>query len=107
MDEQNRGAAVPGDRTHRTKIAVLIGTLEVGGAELDIVRNFPRLNRDEFEVVVVCFDERGSAGARARAAGDPGDGGGVPAGSPPVEPHRVCCVARPTPSASSAGSAAR
>lgn len=43
----------------RVKIAVLIGTLEVGGAELDIVRNFPRLNRDEFEVVVVAFSEAG------------------------------------------------
>lgn len=44
----------------RAKIAVLIGTLEVGGAELDIARNFPRLNRDEFEVVVVTFGPAGS-----------------------------------------------
>ena len=40
-------------------MAVLIGTLEVGGAELDIVRNFPRLNRDEFDVVVVVFGPAG------------------------------------------------
>lgn len=44
----------------RTKVAVLIGTLEVGGAELDIARNFPRLDRDEFDVVVVTFGEAGS-----------------------------------------------
>jgi len=44
----------------RIKVAVVIGTLEVGGAELDIVRNFPRLNRDEFEVVVVCFGAPGA-----------------------------------------------
>jgi glycosyltransferase involved in cell wall biosynthesis len=44
----------------RTKIAVLVGALEVGGAELDIVRNFPRLNRDEFEVVVVTFGAPGA-----------------------------------------------
>ena len=44
----------------RTKIAVVIGTLEAGGAEFDIVRNFPRLNRDEFEVVVVCFQSPGA-----------------------------------------------
>lgn len=43
----------------RTKIAVVIGTLDVGGAELDIVGNFPRLSRDEFEVVVVCFQNPG------------------------------------------------
>ena len=47
----------------RTKIAVVIGTLEVGGAELDIVRNFPRLSRDEFEVVVVCFQKPGPLSA--------------------------------------------
>jgi glycosyltransferase involved in cell wall biosynthesis len=44
----------------RTKVAVLVGALEVGGAELDIVRNVPRLDRDEFEVVVVSFGEPGT-----------------------------------------------
>ncbi len=48
-----------GGGARRTKVAVVIGTLEVGGAELDIVRNFPRLNRDEFDVVVVCFASPG------------------------------------------------
>ena len=54
--EASPGASAP---ARRTKVAVLIGTLEVGGAELDIVRNFPRLNRDEFEVVVVTFGPAG------------------------------------------------
>lgn len=48
------------DMKRRTKIAVLIGTLEVGGAERDIVRNFPLLSRDEFEVVVVLFGHPGA-----------------------------------------------
>jgi len=45
--------------SRRIKVGVVIGTLEVGGAELDIVRNFPRLNRGEFEVVVICFGAPG------------------------------------------------
>jgi len=44
----------------RTKVAVLIGTLEVGGAELDIARNFPRLNREDFEVVVLAYEKAGA-----------------------------------------------
>ena len=50
-------------RRPRTKVAVLVGALEVGGAELDIVRNFPLLSRDEFEVVVVCFQSPGALAA--------------------------------------------
>lgn len=46
----------------RAKVAVLVGTLEVGGAERDIVRNFPKLNRDEFEVVVLEFNHAGPLG---------------------------------------------
>ncbi|NTU71308.1 MAG: glycosyltransferase [Coriobacteriia bacterium] len=46
----------------RTKVAVLVGALEVGGAELDIARNFPRLNRNEFDVVVVSFGTAGALG---------------------------------------------
>ena len=44
---------------HCTKVAVIIGTLAVGGAELDIARNFPRLNREEFEVVVLAYEGAG------------------------------------------------
>jgi glycosyltransferase involved in cell wall biosynthesis len=53
----------------RTKVAVIIGVLEVGGAELDIVRNFPRLDRDEFEVVIVEFDYAGPLGRELQRQG--------------------------------------
>jgi glycosyltransferase involved in cell wall biosynthesis len=47
----------------------LVGALEVGGAELDIVRNFPRLNRDEFDVVVVSFGDKGTLGPELERLG--------------------------------------
>jgi glycosyltransferase involved in cell wall biosynthesis len=55
----------------RVKVAVLIGTLEVGGAELDIVRNFPRLNRDEFDVVVLTFGAPGALAPELERQGIP------------------------------------
>jgi len=55
--------------TRRTKVVVLVGALEVGGAELDIVRNFPRLNRDEFDVVVVSFGDKGTLGPELERRG--------------------------------------
>lgn len=57
-DEESRSGGLPG----RTKILVLIGALEVGGSERDIVRNFPLLDRDEFEVVVAEFNHAGPLG---------------------------------------------
>ncbi len=48
---------------------MLVGALEVGGAELDIVRNFPRLNRDEFDVVVVSFGDKGTLGPELERLG--------------------------------------
>ena len=48
---------------------MLVGALEVGGAELDIVRNFPRLNRDEFDVVVVSFGTKGTLGPELERQG--------------------------------------
>jgi len=60
------------DTEHRrVKVAVLIGTLEVGGAELDIVRNFPRLNRDDFEVVCVTFGPPGTLAPELERQGIP------------------------------------
>lgn len=50
------------NRRARIKILVLIGALEVGGSERDIVRNFPLLNREEFEVVVAEFNHAGPLG---------------------------------------------
>ena len=50
---------------------MLVGALEVGGAELDIVRNFPRLNRDEFDVVVVSFSTKGALGPELERLGIP------------------------------------
>ena len=56
---------------HRVKVTVLVGALDVGGAELDIVRNFPRLSREEFDVVVVSFGTRGPLGPELERQGIP------------------------------------
>jgi glycosyltransferase involved in cell wall biosynthesis len=60
-----------GPTKHRVKVTVLVGALDVGGAELDILRNFPRLNREEFEVVVVSFGTRGPLGPEIERQGVP------------------------------------
>jgi glycosyltransferase involved in cell wall biosynthesis len=41
------------------KVLVLIPTLEIGGAEMDLVRNLPRLDPDRFKIVVCAFLARG------------------------------------------------
>lgn len=52
---------VSNDGEHRpTKVLVLIPTLEVGGAEMDLVRNLPRIDRSRFQIVVCAFLARGT-----------------------------------------------
>lgn len=53
----------------RTKVAVLIGALEVGGAERDVARIFPRLDPDQFELVVLEFNHEGPLAAGLRSQG--------------------------------------
>ena len=53
-----------GDRTGaRPRILVVIGELAVGGVEIDIVRNVPRINRAAFDVRVYEFSHPGALGA--------------------------------------------
>lgn len=53
----------------RTKVLVVIPTLNVGGAEVDLLRNLPRLDRSEFEIVVFTFLSRGALASRLAATG--------------------------------------
>ena len=49
---------------------VIIQTLDVGGAEMDILRNFPHIHRSEgYEVVLCVFGKRGVFYERAERAG--------------------------------------
>jgi glycosyltransferase involved in cell wall biosynthesis len=50
---------------------VVIGTLEVGGAEMDLVRNLPAINREKFEILVYTFTARGALAPAMEAAGIP------------------------------------
>lgn len=75
-----------------TKVVVVIPGLEVGGAEQDILRNFPRVDRTAFSVVVVSFSGRGALGPELERLGirvvarleQEAEGGAT--GSPPGRP---------------------
>ncbi len=52
------------------KVMVVIGSLDVGGAEMDIVRNFPALQASpDVEVVLALYTHKGTLYPRAAAAG--------------------------------------
>lgn len=53
------------------RIAVVVGSLAIGGAEMDIVRNLPLIDRRRFDVRVYVFDEPGALASRLAAAGVP------------------------------------
>jgi glycosyltransferase involved in cell wall biosynthesis len=53
----------------RIKVLVIIPSLCVGGAETDLVRNLPLVDRSRFEIVVCTFVERGLLAARLIEAG--------------------------------------
>jgi O-antigen biosynthesis protein len=53
----------------RTRLLVVIPTLNVGGAEVDLLRNLPSLGGSEFEIVVFTFLSRGALAAQLAAAG--------------------------------------
>lgn len=54
--------------TERKKILVLIGSLDIGGAEMDIVRNYPLLNKTH-EIVVVLYSHPGPLARKIEEAG--------------------------------------
>jgi glycosyltransferase involved in cell wall biosynthesis len=53
----------------RTKLLVVIPTLDVGGAEVDLLRNLPCLDCSELEIVVFTFLSRGALASRLAATG--------------------------------------
>ncbi|MEQ1616413.1 MAG: glycosyltransferase [Hyphomicrobiaceae bacterium] len=48
----------------RIRVLVVVGSLDVGGVEMDILRNFPRLDREWFDVRVYAFMEPGELAPR-------------------------------------------
>ena len=40
------------DRRSRIKVLVVLETLNVGGAEMDVIRNIPYLDRGQFDIQV-------------------------------------------------------
>lgn len=48
-----------GRSSGRIKVLVLIPSLEIGGAEMDLARNLPRIDRTRFTVVVCTLESRG------------------------------------------------
>jgi glycosyltransferase involved in cell wall biosynthesis len=53
----------------RTKLLVVIPTLDVGGAEVDLLRNLPCLGGSELEIVVFTFLARGAMAGQLAATG--------------------------------------
>jgi hypothetical protein len=53
----------------KRRIVVVVGSLDVGGVEMDIVRNFPRLDRDRFDVRVYAFVAPGELAPRLEREG--------------------------------------
>ena len=53
----------------RIKVLVLIPSLEIGGAEMDLVRILPRLDRDRFQIVVCVLQAQGVLAKRLLDAG--------------------------------------
>ena len=49
-------------RDQRSRILILIPTLAVGGAEMDLVRTLPKIDRSRFEATVCTFLDRGTLG---------------------------------------------
>ena len=52
-----------------TKVLILIPTLDIGGAEMDLARNLPRIDRSRFKVVVWAFAWRGEMASDLLDAG--------------------------------------
>lgn len=53
----------------RLRVLVVVGSLDVGGVEMDILRNFPRLDRTRFDVRVYAFMAPGELAPQLADAG--------------------------------------
>lgn len=53
----------------RKKVLVIIPTLNVGGAEMDLLRNLPQIDRDLYEIIVFTFLSRGTLANHLAATG--------------------------------------
>jgi glycosyltransferase involved in cell wall biosynthesis/GT2 family glycosyltransferase len=62
-------SAVTMSHRPRTKVLVIVPTLGTGGAEMDLLRNLPRLNRGRFEIIVFVFLTRGDLAAKVADTG--------------------------------------
>lgn len=58
-------------RSRRPRILAVIGNLDVGGVEMDIIRNLPRIDRDRFDISVYVHDKPGVLADRLRETGIP------------------------------------
>ena len=59
LTSENASPSRPHDHIRRTKVLVIIPSLERGGAEMDLVRILPRLDRRKFEYSIFTFLKRG------------------------------------------------
>jgi glycosyltransferase involved in cell wall biosynthesis len=55
----------------RVPVVVVIGSLDVGGAEMDLLRNLPRIDRQRFDVSVYAFRAPGALAEQMVVAGIP------------------------------------
>jgi glycosyltransferase involved in cell wall biosynthesis len=67
-DSSSRLHTAAADR-RRMKVLVIVPSLCVGGAETDLARNLPFVDRTRFEIVVCTFLERGGLAGQLTAAG--------------------------------------
>jgi glycosyltransferase involved in cell wall biosynthesis len=74
-------------------VVVVIGSLDVGGAEMDLLRNLPRIDRARFDISVYAFRSPGALCARMIAAGIPVHSPDVVAeGKNPEAPARTAAI---------------
>jgi glycosyltransferase involved in cell wall biosynthesis len=57
------------DRARPARILIIIPSLDIGGAEMDLVRQLPRLDRDRFDITVLTLFRPGVLAARLIESG--------------------------------------
>ena len=68
-DRRQIGRRLQQGKHQAIKVLILIPTLTVGGAEMDLVRNLPLLDRSRFKTVVCAFLEHGPLAKKLTDAG--------------------------------------
>jgi L-malate glycosyltransferase len=66
---RQRDREATGEVRQRTRLLFVIGTLEVGGAETQLVELICRLNRERFDPALCCLGETGPLAPRVEASG--------------------------------------